>query len=180
MWVKKLGSPVAVSTCPAHYAATGSAKAIRVLKAPNGCDCTCSCPKQPQDALGTINTVSIGDLLQPNPTNAALKLARKAAMNARSAVERARKHLNSAEKKGLVSPTAVKLLQEAQMYADEAVNKENEVAIAHQNQNQVIASQNADDADRAANQAVQKASLAIESLKYANRGKRRMQSILSA
>jgi pyruvate/2-oxoglutarate dehydrogenase complex dihydrolipoamide acyltransferase (E2) component len=158
------GYPVAANACPGGVGETGSAKVVRVLAAPNGCNCSCLCPKQPEDALGTINAISVDDLNKPNPAASALRRARAAGLRARSAVDAARQKLAAAAAAGRANPAADYMFQNAQASADQATSSESNAAAAELTRDPRLANQSASAAEMAANQAVQEARMALNSL----------------
>jgi len=159
------GYPVAANACPGGVGETGAAKVVRVLSAPNGCNCSCLCPKQPEDALGTINAISVNDLNTPNPASSALRRARAAGQRARSAVSAARRKLAAAAASGNVNPSADYIFQNAQAAADAATTSESNTAAAELTRDPRLANQSANVAEMSANKAIQEAQKALKSIK---------------
>lgn len=159
------GYPVAANACPGGVGETGAAKVVRVIAAPNGCNCSCLCPKQPEDALGTINAISVNDLMQPNPAASSLRRARAAGQRARSSVDSARRKLAAAAAAGRSNPAADFMFQNAQASADQAITSASNAAAADLTRDPRMAAEAATAAEMAANKTIQEVQMALNSLK---------------
>lgn len=61
--IQGAGAPAAFNTCGTDdLANVEPARNVRFLRAPNGCDCNCSCPYKPGSRLGIVTDMSLSEI----------------------------------------------------------------------------------------------------------------------
>lgn len=139
--------PVAANACDRAGAPISANRVVRLISdTPSGCDCTCSCPSQPGDVLGVIQSISPSQLNQPIGAVSAYDEAQMAASAARNSAQQASGAVADAMATGNVNESAKK-------YAAMAMNSANRASQAAAHSKSAAADNKVLDAERASKEA---------------------------